>query len=193
MVKSEIRILGIDDGAFVPRSKAMVPVIGVVFRGGKFFDGVLKTEVAVDGDDATAAIVKLINNSRHKQQLKVLMLDGITVGGFNVIDIKSLHAATNIPVIVVNRKKPDVKNVKKGLKHFEDFEKRWDAVKNAGKIKEFVVKDSKKIFYQSVGMNDSDAEEVIRLSCTHSYLPEPLRAAHLIATAVASGESKGRA
>lgn len=193
MVKSEIRILGIDDGAFVPRSKAMVPVIGVVFRGGKFFDGVLKTEVAVDGSDATAAIVKLINNSRHKQQLKVLMLDGITVGGFNVIDIKSLHAATNIPVIVVNRKKPDVKKVKRGLKHFEDFEKRWNAVKNAGKIKEFVVKDSRKIFYQVVGMDDSDAEEVVRLSCTRSYIPEPLRAAHLIATAVVKGESAGRA
>jgi hypothetical protein len=193
MVKSEIRILGIDDGAFIPRSIAMVPVIGVVFRGGKFFDGALKTDVAVDGSEATEAIEKLINNSRHKQQLKVIMLDGITVGGFNVIDIMSLHKSTNIPVIVVNRKKPDIKGVKRGLKHFEDFEKKWKAVKNAGKIKEFVVKDSKKIFYQVVGMKDEDAEDVIRLSCTHSYLPEPLRAAHLIATAVARGESVGRA
>jgi len=192
MVKSEIRILGIDDGAFVPRSEAMVPVIGVVFRGGKFFDGVLKTEVAVDGNDATAEITKLINNSRHKQQLKVLMLDGITVGGFNVVDIRLLHEATGIPVIAVNRKKPNMKKVEKGLKNFDDFKKRWKSVKNAGKIKELAVKD-RKIFYQAVGMDDSDAEEVIKLSCTHSCLPEPLRAAHLIATAFVKGESVGRA
>jgi len=193
MVKSEIRILGIDDGAFTPRSTAMVPVVGVVFRGGKFFDGALKTEVAVDGNDATDAIAKLINNSRHKQQLKVLMTDGITVGGFNVIDIKMLHEATGLPVIVVNRKKPDINKVKKGLKHFGDFEKRWKAVKNAGKIKEFVVKDGRKIFYQVVGMEDEEARDVIKLSSTHSYIPEPLRAAHLIATAFVKGESAGRA
>jgi len=109
MLKSEIRILGFDDGAFIPKSKASVPVIGVIFRGGKFLDGALKTEVKVDGKDATEKIIKLINSTRHKKQLKVIMFDGITLGGFNVVDIKDIYEKTGLPLIVINRKIPNLK------------------------------------------------------------------------------------
>jgi endonuclease V-like protein UPF0215 family len=193
MLKSEIRILGFDDGAFTARSKELVPVIGVIFRGGKFLDGALATVVTVDGNDATEKIVKLINTTRHKQQLKVIMFDGITLAGFNVVDVKKLSEQTKLPVIVINRKRPDLKKVKAALKNFEDFEARWQAIKNAGKIKECYVKEFKKIYYQNVGIDDETTKEVIKLSCTRSFIPEPLRVAHLIATAVVKGESYGRA
>ncbi|MBS3055575.1 MAG: DUF99 family protein [Candidatus Aenigmarchaeota archaeon] len=192
MLKSEIRILGFDDGAF-ERTDNQVLVIGVIFRGGKFLDGALKTEVTVDGNDATDKIVKLINSTRHKQQLKIIMFDGITLGGFNIVDIKKIHEETRIPVLVINRKHPDVKKVRKALKMFEDYKERWKMIKNAGRIKRFKVRDSKDIFYQSAGIDDKLAKEVITLSTTRSYIPEPLRAAHLIATAVVKGESYGRA
>jgi hypothetical protein len=192
MLKSEIRILGFDDGAF-SRTDAQVLVIGVIFRGGKFLDGALKTEVEVDGNDATDKIVKLINSTRHKQQLKIIMFDGITLGGFNIVDIKKIHEQTRIPVLVINRKHPDVKKVRKALRMFEDYEERWKMIKDAGKIKRFKVRDSKDIFYQAAGIDDRTAREVITLSTTRSYIPEPLRVAHLIATAVVKGESYGRA
>jgi len=193
MVKSEIRILGFDDGAFEPRSKKLVPVIGVIFRGGNFLDGAMTTKVKVDGTDATGKIVKLINSSRHKQQLKVVMLDGITLAGFNVVDIKKLYEQTEIPVIVVNRKMPDIKSVKKALRRFSDFKNRWKSIEDAGKIKECFVKDFKKAYFQNIGMDDDTAREVIKLSSTRSFIPEPLRVAHLLATAIARGESYGRA
>lgn len=193
MLKKEIRILGFDDGAFVSRSKEPVPVIGVVFRGGTIIDGALKTEVAVDGTDATDKIVKLINESRHKQQLKVVMLDGITLAGFNVVDIKELNDQTNIPVIVINRKIPDIQKVKAALKKFPDFEQKLKAVDNAGEIKDCYVKDFKKIYYQCIGISDDTAREIIKLSSTRSYIPEPLRVAHLLATAFVKGESYGQA
>jgi hypothetical protein len=193
MLKKEIRILGFDDGAFVSRSKEPVPVIGVVFRGGTIIDGALKTEVAVDGADATDKIVKLINESRHKQQLKVVMLDGITLAGFNVVDIKELNEQTNIPVIVINRKIPDIQKVKAALKKFPDFEQKLKAVDNAGEIKDCYVKDFKKIYYQCIGISDDTAREIIKLSSTRSYIPEPLRVAHLLATAFVKGESYGQA
>jgi hypothetical protein len=193
MLKSEIRILGFDDGAFAARSKELVPVIGVIFRGGKFLDGSLTTAVQVDGSDATEKIAKLINTSRHKQQLKVIMFDGITLAGFNVIDVKKLSEQTNLPVIVINRKRPDLKKVKAALKKFDDFESRWQAIENAGEIKECFVKEFKKVYYQNIAIDDNTAREVIKLSCTRSFIPEPLRVAHLIATAVVRGESYGRA
>jgi len=193
MLKSEIRILGFDDGAFVQRSKAQVFVIGVIYRGGKILDGALTTTVTQDGTDATNKIVKLINQSRHKPQLKVIMFDGITLGGFNVVDIKKIHKQTRIPVIVINRKHPNLLKVRNALKNFEDGEKRWKMILNAGKIKECSIQDSKKVYYQNIGMDEEKTEEVIKLSTTRGYIPEPLRVAHLLATAVVRGESYGRA
>jgi len=193
MLKSEIRILGFDDGAFTARSKEPVLVIGVIFRGGKFLDGLLRTEVFVDGNEATEKIAKLINSTRHKQQLKVIMFDGITLAGFNVVDVKKLNEQTRLPVIVINRKRPDLKKVKNALKKFDDFDLRWIAIENAGEIKECVVKDFKNVYYQNIGIDDETAKEVIKLSCTRSYIPEPLRIAHIIATGVVRGESYGRA
>jgi len=193
MLKSEIRILGFDDGAFTPRSNELVPVIGVIFRGGKFLDGALRTDVYVDGEDATDKIVKLINSSRHKQQLKVIMFDGITLAGFNVVDVKTLSEQARLPVVVINRKKPNLKKVKDALKRFEDFEARWKSIEHAGEIKECRIKDFKKVYYQNIAIDDDMAEEIIKLSCTRSFIPEPLRVAHLIATAVVRGESYGRA
>jgi hypothetical protein len=193
MLKSEIRILGFDDGAFQPHSNDSVPVIGVIFRGGKFLDGALKTDITVDGIDATEKIVKLINSTRHKKQLKVLMFDGITLGGFNIVDVKKVYEETRIPVIVINRKHPDLKKVKEALKNFEDFDKRWEMILNAGEIKKMRIKESKDIFYQSLGLTDEQTQEIIELSTTRSFIPEPLRVAHLIVTAVVRGESYGRA
>jgi hypothetical protein len=192
-LKEEIRILGFDDGAFTRDSKNPVPVIGVIYRGGKILDGALTTSISVDGTDATEKIVKLINTSRHKQQLKVIMFDGITLGGFNVLDIKEIHDQTNIPVIVINRKHPNLVKVRKALENFEDGEERWKIILRAGKIKECYVKDFQKIYYQNMGMDEDKTKEVIKLSTTRGYIPEPLRVAHLLATAIVRGESYGRA
>jgi len=194
-MKEEIRILGFDDGAFEPRSGKQVPVIGVVYRGGKVLDGALLTSVTVDGMDATESIVKLINSSRHKQQLKVIMFDGITLAGFNVVDVKKVHQETNIPVLVINRKHPDLKRVKNALGNFKDGKERWEMIKHAGKIKDCYVNNNefRKVYYQSVGLTDDQAKQIIKLSCTRGFIPEPLRVAHLLATAIVRGESYGRA
>lgn len=192
MFKPEIRILGFDDSSF-ERDDKTVPVIGVIYRGGNFLDGILKTDVEVDGLDATDNLIKLINSTRHKQQLKVLMLDGITLGGFNLVDIKELNKKTRLPVIVINRKQPNLKDVKKALKNFKDYKNRWKIVVRAGKIKVCKLKNDRKVYYQTVGLGDGEAEDMIRLSCTHSQIPEALRVAHLIATGIVKGESRGRA
>jgi hypothetical protein len=192
-IKQEIRIVGFDDGPFIPRSKGQVPVIGVVFRGGSFLDGILKTDVSIDGMDATDILIKVINKSRHKKQLRVIMLKGITIGGFNMINIKQLHEKTGLPVIVVNRKMPNLKDIKNALRNFDDFENRWKCIKDAGKIYKMKIEKNKNIYFQFKGLKKEEVGRIIRLSCTRSFIPESLRVAHLIASALIKGESEGRA
>lgn len=192
-IKKEIRILGFDDGPFKPRSKEKVLVVGAIYRGGNFFDGLMRTEVTCDSLDATDKIAEVVNNSRHKQELRVLMFKGVTIGGFNIIDIKSLSQKTHLPIIIVSRKKPNLKKILEALKNFHDFKERWEFIRNAGKIYKVEIKKNKNLYYQFIGLQKDEAEKIIKLACTRSLIPEPLRVAHLIASAMVKGESKGRA
>ncbi|RLJ00868.1 MAG: hypothetical protein DRP11_05315 [Candidatus Aenigmatarchaeota archaeon] len=191
-VKNQIRIIGWDDGPFSKGSGEDVPVIGVVFRGGEFLDGVLRVDVKNDGMDATEKIAEAINRSRHKDQLRVIMLDGISYAGFNMVDIKLLSRETGLPVIPVTRKKVDFEKFRNALKKLPGFQKRWEAVENAGPLYHTSVQ-GKDIYFQTAGIERRTAERIIHISATRSSLPEPIRVAHLIASAVVRGESIGGA
>ncbi len=49
------------------------------------------------------------------------------------------------------------------------------------------------VFVQRAGLTLEDAADVIRRTAVHGRVPEPLRAAHLVAGGVYGGESRGRA
>jgi endonuclease V-like protein UPF0215 family len=185
VVKPEVRVLGVDDGVFTPHVQSLVPVVGVVFRGGYWLDGVMRTEVLVDGFDATAKIAAMIVGSPHFRQLRVVMLNGITFGGFNVVDMKALHATTRLPVIAVTREKPDLPLIREALEHLPASEARWRAVLNAGDIVEISTRNKReKVYLHAVGVSVADAERIVRLTSTRSNIPEALRVAHLVASGI---------
>lgn len=189
MIKREVRVIGWDDAKFERKQKDSVTLVGVVVRGGGFLDGVLTTKVICDGLDSTEKISIAINNSRHRDQLRYIMTNGISFAGFNLVDIKELNKLTNLPTIAIMRKSPKIKKFIEAMKIFDDFEKRKNIVKNAGKIYLF---PKKKVYYQKAGISKKEAEELIEITATHSNIPEPIRLAHIIATGL-TGESKGRA
>ncbi len=185
VIKSEIRVLGVDDGVFVPHVPVLVPVVGVVFRGGYWIDGVMHTDILVDGFDATEKIGAMITDSPHRKQLRMIMLNGITFGGFNVVDLKALNTATGLPVIAVTREKPDLQSIHAALEHLPRSQDRWSAVLNAGKVTEVSTRNpAEKIFLHVAGVSVADAEKIVRLTSTRSNVPEALRVAHLVASGI---------
>jgi len=187
VIKPEIRVLGVDDGPFIPHTEGQVSVIGVVFRGGYWFDGVMHTEIAVDGFDATDRIASMVTGSSHYKQLRVIMLNGITFAGFNIVDVKALNAATKLPVITVTREKPDFADIHKALRNLPDSEKRWEMILSAGEPLEVSTRSLKaKIYMQIAGVSKEDAQKIVRLTSTRSNIPEALRVAHLIASGIIS-------
>lgn len=188
-IKPEIRILAIDDSALINDS---VMIVGVIFRGGEWLDGVLRSEITRDGLDATDAVSEMVTATKHYPQIRVVMLDGVTYGGFNVVDITELQRRTGLPVIVVMRAKPDMEKIRLALQHIPNFDERWHAIENAGTITEIDVHGNP-LYVQCSGIEVTDAAAIVRISTTHSHIPEPLRVAHLIATGVVCGESRGQA
>ncbi|MBS3100720.1 DUF99 family protein [Candidatus Woesearchaeota archaeon] len=187
MVKKEIRVIGIDDSPFNKFKDEKVLVVGVVMRGGSWVDGILSTKVDVDGNDSTKKLVEMINKCKFKPQLQCIFLDGIAVGGFNVIDVRELNKKTNLPVIVVIRRMPDIANIKKTLIKIKKRQK-IKLIQKAGNVVQ--VND---IFAQLTGIDFEQAKKILKIVCTRSLVPEPLRLAHLISSGVVSGESRGRA
>ena len=185
VIKPEIRVLGIDDGAFKPHVKGEVLVVGVVFRGGYWLDGVMHTTIAVDGFDATDKIGSMIVGSSHYKQLRVVMLNGVTFAGFNIVDVKALYAATKLPVITVTREKPDFEDIRKALQNLPNPEARWKAILSAGEPVQVSTRSAKaKVYLQAVGVSMEDAVKILRLTSTRSNVPEALRVAHLIASGI---------
>lgn len=188
MVKDEIRVLGIDDSPFERFSKGKKTlVIGTLFRGGKWIDGILSTKVNIDGNDSTSKLVEMINNCKFKPQLQCIFLDGIALGGFNIIDIEKLNKKTGIPVIVVIRKMPGIKKIKEVLIRIGS--------KNKIKLIDKAGKPIKigKIYVQFKGIRAEEVNDILRITSTRSLIPEPIRVAHLIAQGIYLGESKGNA
>jgi endonuclease V-like protein UPF0215 family len=190
-MKQQIRILGVDDSPFKFTDK-YATIIGVVMRGGSYLECVIKNKVEIDGEDSTSICKSMIDNTRHREQLKAMLLDGIALGGFNVVDIDELFKSTNLPVITVTRDKPDLNNIKEALKkNFIDWEKRFAIIKN-GKIHK-VSTSHNPIYVKCSGMDINEAKEIIKISTIRGVIPEPIRVAHLIASGIIRGESYGKA
>lgn len=187
MVKKEIRVVGIDDAPFDKFTDSKVLVVGVVMRGGSWIDGIVSAKADVDGSDSTGKIAEMINKSKFKPQLQCIFLDGIAVGGFNVVDVKKLSIKTGLPVIIVIRRMPDIFKIKKTLVKINQKQKIRLIDKAGEPIK---LGD---IFVQLTGIEAEEAKKILKIVCTRSLIPEPVRLAHLIASGVTAGESRGRA
>jgi uncharacterized protein len=190
-MKRQVRILGIDDAPFTfTDTKTMI--VGVVMRGGEYLEAVLRSEVTIDGTDATDVVTSMVQTTRHREQLRAVMLDGICLGGFNVVDIKKILKAIDIPILTITRDRPDLTAIEDALrKHFPDWERRL-AVHKDGVLHEFQTTHNP-LYAKFVGCSPEEAQEIISLATIRGVLPEPLRIAHLIASGIVRGESYGKA
>lgn len=197
-MKPQFRVLGIDDGPFT-FTDPTVPVVGVVYRKG-YIDAVMKSQMTVDGDDSTHVIADMVRSAGPRKQLAAVMLDGITFGGFNVVDLEALHEATGIPVITVTRDEPDMERIRNALEKMgtsptrgrrlvPDWKERYARLEKLSLVEVSTGHNPVHIAY--AGLPLADAKGIVRATTVRGALPEPLRLSHLIATALVTGKSHG--
>jgi endonuclease V-like protein UPF0215 family len=180
-IKKEIRILGIENGPLHLFDLEQIPLFGIVYRGGCWFDGIMQVKVTKNGLDATEKISEMIRTSPHYQQLRVIMLHGIFYAGFNTVNIKQLFSFTGLPIISLTSEEPNFHYMKKALRMLPQWKKRWKNIEDAGEVIRFT-RDHSKLFLQIVGLRREDAETIISISSNRSNIPEPLRVANIIAS-----------
>jgi endonuclease V-like protein UPF0215 family len=86
-------------------------------------DGVLIGEVKKDGWNAAEKLIELISRSRFAQSIQLIMLQGIALAGFNVVDVFRLHEVLGFPVLVVSRKRPNMRSIEEALLHMRGGQK----------------------------------------------------------------------
>ena len=179
--------IGFDDAPFDPAHRGNVLVVGAVYAGARL-DGVLSGTVRRDGTNATRVLSELVNRSRFHEHLQVVMLQGIALAGFNVVDIHRLHAAIGLPVVVVSRRRPDLDAIRRALlDHVPGGARKWKLIERAGPMEAVGG-----VYVQRAGLSTAEAQALLKRHAIHSTIPEPLRTAHLIAGGIGLGESRQR-
>lgn len=180
-IKDKTPIIGIDDGGFdrFAKENINIPVFGVIMKGAAYVDGIIQCHLKRDDPRATSAVGQMILESPHKNQLKAIFFQGITIAGFGVLDIISLHETTGIPVIVVLRKYPNYPKIQIALeKAFPKDQDRWHSIEHAGEP--LKVQKDPLLFLQMAGIHPKDAFLLIKKCTAVGTIPEALRIAHFI-------------
>jgi hypothetical protein len=180
-------VVGFDDAPFPPGHRGDVAVVGAVFAAERL-DGVLLGRVRRDGANATARLAELVGGSRFAGHVQLVMLQGIALAGFNVVDAPGLARRLGTPVLVVARRAPHLAAIERALLgRVRGGARKWALVRGLGPMERVGA-----VYVQRVGLTPEEAARVVARFAIHGHIPEPLRVAHLIAGALARGESRGR-
>ncbi|MBD3882199.1 DUF99 family protein [Phormidium tenue FACHB-886] len=178
-----IRVIGFDDAPFVRRAADPVAVAGVICAGTRF-EGMLWGQVQADGWDATETLATMLLKSKFLPQLHLVLLDGISMAGFNIIDLPQLAATIARPCVAVMRRMPKMSAIEHALQRIAEPQKRLELMQKAGEIHA-----APPFYFQVSGADPLVTAQVLQRVSDRGHVPEALRVAHLITSAVIKGES----
>jgi uncharacterized protein len=180
-------IIGFDDFPFSRSDRGDISIVGTVFCGTRL-EGVLRGKIRRDGANSAKEIARMVSSSKYAPQLQLVMLQGIAMAGFNVVDTHWLFKTLEIPVLIVARRFPVMDGIREALlTKVRGGKRKWRLIESLGEMEA-----CEKVFIQRVGLSLNEAREVLRSTTLYGHIPEPLRHAHLIAGGIATGQSRGR-
>ncbi|MGD2201247.1 MAG: hypothetical protein PVJ38_06435 [Candidatus Bathyarchaeota archaeon] len=158
-IKGEIRVLGLI--VFRPPETPHFEVVGPVFRGKHWLDGVLRTKTT--SPEMTEDIVGMIEGSKHHRQIRVILLHrGLLYDGAK-IDPSILALELGKPVIAMDwPETPDI----------TETESLRVSRLDGGSV--------------AFGLEKDKAEIVLKTATRNGGLPETLRTARLLKDAIMS-------
>lgn len=170
MIKKETRILGLGapTGAF-----KQIPVVGVVFRGSLWLDGVISCQIPTDRPDCLTGLVHAIVRSRQHSQIHTVILHGQDLLSRIRIDISDLSHKIDLPVISISRRPIHWKKRRPQTKRHTP----------KSKLDYFPVKTGEGIVHvQVTGLSREEVREVFVVGCAGGQrIPEALRVAEIVA------------
>lgn len=188
MTKAITNVVGFDDAPFDHDHRGDVRLVGIVCSRTRL-DGVLSGKVRRDGRNSTSVMIELVRTSQFREHVRAVLLQGIAVAGFNVVDVHALHDGLGVPVVAITRREPRWSRIRHALfSCTPGADRKWALIQAAGPMDAVAG-----VYVQRVGIGLEETRAMLRATTLHGSLPEPLRLAHLVAGGVTTGKSRGRA
>ena len=181
-------MLGIDDAPFEKGQSRPVPIVGVAMEGADLVESVAVGAFPVDGDGATAYLANWVAGLRAHASLQAVMLGGITIAGLGVVDVEDLARRLGAPVLVATRRRPSDAQLSQALRA-AGLSERIAIVLRAPRA----ARIGDGLHLACAGAAPAEGARIALAALRKGRLPEPLRLSHLIARAIVTGESRGRA
>lgn len=177
-MKSGVRALGVAESYRGETST----LAGAVVRASRVADGFAFGTCTVGGTDATDAVADLTTRL-DREDVRFVLVAGIALSWYNILDLHRLHESTDRPVLSVTFEESDgLRDAIEGEFSGDDRRKRLETYRAQPDRREFAVNDQS-MFVRSVGVGDAEARDVVRAFTPEGGRPEPLRVARLAARA----------
>jgi endonuclease V-like protein UPF0215 family len=178
-IKKIIKTVAIDDGSFYFKERKGKALIILALFHNTFLKEIKLGKITIDGLDSTEVIIDLLKNL----EFDIIMLNSITLAGFNIIDVDKIKKSYKKPIIIVIKEKPNNKAVKEALKkHFKDWKHRWSLIRKLRKIhKAKTMENQPPLYFEVSSLKPKSAINLMRYYCLTCRIPEPLRVTRLMA------------
>jgi endonuclease V-like protein UPF0215 family len=134
----------------------------------------------VEGDDATDAILDMYFRL-NRDDISYIMISGLVISMYNIIDIKKIWETTKIPVIGVTYEESG--GIEDAIRHHfpNSFEKKLEHYSKLGTRTEISLHTGYKLYLRNEGCLIEEAGKFLNLVTLQGAVPEPVRVAQLLA------------
>lgn len=175
--KKGIRVLGIAES--FKKSDKKSTLAGVVMRRDLIIDGMVFGSATIEGDDATDSII-LMHRSLARDDINCILLDGLVISMYNIIDGEKVAAETGLPLIAITFE--DSKGLEDSIRHhFDNWQSKLDQYQKLGKRERVALKTDKNLFIRYWGLSQKRAIAILNSFTLQGSVPEPIRVAKLAA------------
>lgn len=178
--KRGIRIFGIAES--FKRSNSTSTLGGVVMRRDLIIDGIVFGNATLKGNDSTKSI-HCMYNSLQRDDINCIMLDGLIISMYNIIDGEQLNNTTGLPVIAITFE--DSTGLEEHIRHhfLEEAERKLEQYRRLGKRDLVRLKTDKLLYIRYWGLSLKGALNTLNAFTLQGSVPEPIRVAKLLARA----------
>ena len=175
--KKGIRVLGIAES--FKKSNRKSTLAGVVMRRDLIIDGIVSGSATIKGDDATDSIL-CMHRSLARDDINCILLDGLVISMYNIIDGKKISQETGLPVLAIAFE--DSIGLEGSIKHhFKKWQAKLKQYQKLGKREKVSLKTGKSLFIRCWGLSQKRAIAILDAFTLQGSVPEPIRVAKLAA------------
>ena len=153
---------------------------GVVMRRDFIIDGFVFGQSTIEGNDATDSILQM-HQKLDRDDISFVIISGLIISMYNIVDIKKIWANLKIPVIGVTYE--DSKGIEDTIKHHfpDSYQSKIEEYHKLGQRTKIHLRTGHDLYVRIEGCTIDETKNLLNAFTLQGAVPEPLRVAQMLA------------